>query len=115
MNFYFGQDKQEMDDEWPVMIKDRKSGAFFHTQNYFFNQDELLSGDSAIAQDDVVAKKQKTIDTMLLAAKELEDADEEQHTTSARETSARNTRNDKARAYNTALEAYLKVFPKVQV
>ena len=60
-------------------------------------------------------KKQGIIDTMLLKAGELEDA--ETRATQARhsETSARNDREKCAHAYNAALEAYLKIFPKATV
>ncbi len=60
-------------------------------------------------------EKQAVIDTMLLKAGELEEAELSEQAARSNENTACNHRNEAARAYNTALEAYLKVFPKATV
>lgn len=77
-NVYFSQDKQKMQDEFPIMIQSRQTLEFFHSKPYFFNQHLLpairsQSGGSAEAAADfaVVEDKRRIVDQNVQSANSL--------------------------------------------
>lgn len=48
---FFGPDKAEMDDEFPIMVFSKQTKEYFETEDYFFNQDKISEEPSSLADE----------------------------------------------------------------
>lgn len=47
LNVYFGPNKSDIDDEYPIMVKAEYPKRYFYSRPYFFNQAELMGASTA--------------------------------------------------------------------
>lgn len=59
MNVFFPQEKREVGDEHPIMIRSWQTKEFFYTKPYFFNQEEIKEKTGTAEQDDLLGDKRQ--------------------------------------------------------